>query len=82
MLAAVDPTIAVLPAIITAMGLILKTVLNALKEQRQGFEAALKEQRQGFEAFLGNHMSKNTQALENLATEVKQLNRQRGRARL
>lgn len=48
------------PVVIAAMAGILKLVLSALKDQREGFET-----------FLGNHMSKNTQALEDLVNQTR-----------
>lgn len=52
-------TLAAIPAIILAMGGILKLVLNALDrvEARQ-------------EKFLSNHMSANTQAMEHLTSAI------------
>lgn len=52
--------LAVIPAVIAAMGGVIKLVLNALDriETRQ-------------EKFLGNHMSSNTKALEDLASAVR-----------
>lgn len=55
------PEVIIAPAVIAAMSVILKLVLAALKDQREGFET-----------FLGNHMSKNTQALEDTANAVRQ----------
>lgn len=52
--------LAVIPAVIAAMGGVLKLVLNALDrvEERQ-------------EKFLGNHMSSNTKALADLASAIR-----------
>lgn len=52
--------LAVIPAVIAAMGGVLKLVLNALDrvEARQ-------------EKFLGNHMSSHTRALEDLTTAIR-----------
>lgn len=56
MLGLIDPT---LPIVITAtagaMSVVVKLVLDALKEQRRGFEK-----------FMGNHMSTNVRVLEHL----------------
>lgn len=51
--------LAAIPAVIAAMGGIIKLVLNALDrvEQRQ-------------ETFLGNHMSGNTKALQDLTSAI------------
>jgi len=51
--------LAVIPAVIAAMGGVLKLVLNALDrvEARQ-------------EKFLGNHMSTNTKALQDLTSAI------------
>lgn len=50
---------AALAAVIAALGAVLKLTLDALADQRRGFEK-----------FLGNHMSSNTRALQQMARSV------------
>lgn len=65
--------LAAIGTVLAALGAVIKIVLDAIGKQDDRHSTAMTEQRAGFEKFLGNHMSKNTAALNDMAMAVKLL---------
>lgn len=65
--------IGALTAVLAALGGVVKLVLDALAKQDERHNAAMEAMQKRNETFLGNHMSGNTKALNDLTEVIAQL---------
>lgn len=73
----VDPgSLGAIVAILAAMGGILKLILSHLDKESKRHDEEMGAQRQQFTTFLGNHMSHNTKAMEDVARQLTELTRE------
>lgn len=65
--------LAAIGTVLAAMGGVLKLVLDHLKRMDEAHNAAIKDLQRRQELFLGNHMSANTKAMQDVAQQLERL---------